>query len=178
MKDVTSTTFGLLIAYLLPGVVGFHALAERVPSLEQLLQSFLAATSSVGLFFYVALVALVIGIQLSAFRWLVFECVLFPALSLCFPKLKLSTKGLKREKLRQGDTLVSFRALVDEQYRYHQFWGALSIAIPIWFLAKPVPIGEDPTLWMAIAVVIEAITVVAAIAAYDRHVRYAEEFLS
>jgi len=76
IKDVTSTTFGLVIAYLLLGVTalyGFSFFSARVGSWFDLI---FAGTASGGLILFMIFGAIVIGLQLSAARWLVFEEIL------------------------------------------------------------------------------------------------------
>ncbi len=73
MKDVSSTTFGLLIAFLLPGFVGLYGLTYWSRGVSRLFDSFLTAQSSAGFFLLVTLAALVLGLQATLLRWLLFE---------------------------------------------------------------------------------------------------------
>ncbi len=132
MKDVSSTTFGLLIAFLLPGFVGLYGLTYWSPGVSRLFDSFLTAQSSAGFFLLVTLAALVLGLQATLLRWLLFERWL-----------------CRNNRLQPGDSaelsddakLAAFRAAVDEHYRYHQFWGGMSLVLP------PVYIGWVKTAW-------------------------------
>src|SRR2546423_168178 len=122
MTDVTSTSFGLIIAYLLPGLSGFYAASYWSAKVADLFGKFLTAESNGGRFLIVVLVSLVVGLELSVFRFLVFE------------KWICRKDCLKPDEfgaLRQDALLAAFRAAVDEHYRYHQFWGAMSVVIPI-----------------------------------------------
>src|ERR1044072_4975504 len=121
MKDVTSTSFGLLIAFLLPGVAGLYVLSFWFPTVDEWLRTFLTAQSNAGLFFLVALAALTIGLQVTIIRWLLFEKWFGGADSL---------GATEFTALRDEQTLAAFRAAVDEHYRYHQFWGGMAVIIP------------------------------------------------
>lgn len=76
MKDVSSTTFGMAIAYLLPGFAGMFALSFWAPSVQDLFSKFVESESNVGRFLLVILCSLVVGLEVSAIRWLVFELFL------------------------------------------------------------------------------------------------------
>src|SRR5439155_4424932 len=73
MKDVTATSFGLLIGFLLPGLMAFYSLGAWIPAVRDLLSFFRGAKSDIGLFLLVLLVALTVGLLVSAFRWLLLE---------------------------------------------------------------------------------------------------------
>ncbi len=65
MKDVTSTSLGLLIAYLLPGLVALYAFSLWPGPLQSQFQVFLTAESNVGLFLLVILAAIALGLQIT-----------------------------------------------------------------------------------------------------------------
>ena len=161
MKDVTSTSFGLIIAYLLPGLTGLTALSFKYPPLRNQLTVFLSADSNVGLFLIVVLFALAIGLEISAARWLIFEYIFFR-------HYKLYKKDFTR--LCVEETLTAFRAAVDENYRYHQFWGGMAIVLPFLFCgaysdAQLAPFTKS-TFIIVLFVLLETITVVAGIVSY------------
>jgi hypothetical protein len=73
LKDVTSTSFGLLIAFLLPGLEASYALSLWSDSVAKVLNIFLTSSSNLGLFLLVLTGALTFGLVVAVFRWLVFE---------------------------------------------------------------------------------------------------------
>jgi hypothetical protein len=121
LKDVTSTSFGLLIAFMLPGLTVLFGFAMWSDAGQKLLGTFETAPSSVGLFFLVALAALAIGLLLTPLRALVFE----ELLARWLPKRLTTWRGLVNEQ-----RLTAFRAATDEFYRYHQFWGSSVFSLP------------------------------------------------
>jgi len=174
MKDVTSTSFGFLIAYLLPGLVALYAFSLWLDPIQSQLKVFLTADANVGLFLLVILAAIALGLQVTAVRWVLFELVLFLVLfELVFGwKLRLSKSDFA--SLGVPGKLEAFRAATDEYYRYHQFWGGMTIVLPILYLglrsSKSLDFSWAKSCWTAFAfVVIEVITFAAAIEAYRRY---------
>jgi hypothetical protein len=173
MKDITSTSFGLLIAFLLPGVLGLLGLAFWLPVPRQLFRTFLTAQSNVGLFLLVILVSLIIGLMVAAIRGLVFE-------HWVCRRDRLAPTDFAR--LAAEARLVAFRAAVDEHYRYHQFWGGMTIVLPAsyifwisesWMGMSP----ESAFVSLAIVAAGEGVSIWAAIVAYKTFVVRAREIL-
>jgi hypothetical protein len=77
-------------------------------------------------------------------------------------------------QLASPGKLESFRAAVDEHYRYHQFWGGMSIVIPALYLGH---ISNINVLKLALAVAIEILTIAAAVQAYLNYVVRARSIL-
>jgi hypothetical protein len=125
MKDITSTSFGLLIAFFLPGLAGFYGLAFWSPTVKNVFDTFLTAESNVGLFFLVFAGAVIIGLQVTLLRWFLFERLLCK--SVHFDPSDFDPLGKDEKKL------AAFRSVADEHYRYHQFWGGMFVVIPILF---------------------------------------------
>lgn len=121
MKDVTSTSFGYIIGFLLPGLLGMYGLGYWSAGVHTLLTPALNAEANVGPSLILLLGALGAGLCISAVRWLVFEKF-------------LCKKSLPRDlflRLNTAEKLASFRAVVDEHYRYHQFYGGSFLALII-----------------------------------------------
>jgi hypothetical protein len=122
MKDLTSTSFGYVIAFLLPGLLGLYALSYWSGGIRELLQPALKADATVGPSVILLLIALGVGLWVAAIRFFVFEKFLcrkhhFP------PDLFAN--------LTAEDRLISFKAVVDEHYRYHQFYGGCAVALVV-----------------------------------------------
>jgi hypothetical protein len=126
MKDVTSTSFGLLIAFFLPGLVGFYSLGFWFLSIRMTFNTFLTAESNVGLFLLVSAGCIVSGLQVSLIRWIIFEKLL--CRSIRFDESDF--EGLGKDEAK----LSAFRACADEHYRYNQFWGGMFVVLPVLFI--------------------------------------------
>jgi hypothetical protein len=125
MKDVTSTSFGLVIAFLLPGVVLLYGLSFWSGDVERLFATFLTAQSTLGLFLMVILAALALGLVITVPRYFFFEC---------FICRHHRIESALFSKLCVSETLTAFRAVADEHYRYHQFWGGLVVVSPVLYV--------------------------------------------
>lgn len=108
------------MAFLLPGMILLYGIGLWYPSLFPALQAADKADASIGPSIIYLLVCVAAGLIISAVRWVFYE------------------KGVCRKKqfnpdhfnrLSQSNKLSSFKAVVDEHYRYHQFYGRASIAL-------------------------------------------------
>ena len=122
MKDLTSTSFGYIIAFLLPGLLGLYALTYWFSPAGQIISPVLKADTTVGPSVILLLIALAVGLCVSALRFFLFEKLL--CRNHKFPPDMFS-------KLAAEGRLASFKSVVDEHYRYHQFYGGCAVAILI-----------------------------------------------
>lgn len=174
MKGITSTTFGLLIAFLLPGLVALIALSYWVPLLQVTFNTFLTTDANLGLAILVLLIAVVVSLQLTLVRWLLFEVLL------CRP---YRLKPQDFQNLGTEGKLLAFRGAVEEHYRYHQFWGSMSIVIPIFYLGWAREMGAFPItgkslLILALFLFMEGVTVAGAVIAYRNYVERAKQIMN
>jgi hypothetical protein len=129
MKEVSGKNFGLLIAYVLPGFVGLWGVSH----FSQTVGSWLVASSSaagnaatVGGFLYVTLASVGAGLTASTIRWAAID------------RLHNLT-GIKRpcwDDSRLHERLEAFEALVENHYRYYQFYGNMLVAMLFLFAAR------------------------------------------
>jgi hypothetical protein len=124
MKDLSSTSFGYLIAFLLPGIFGLYAFTYWFPQVGVILQPLLKADATVGPSLVFLSVAVGMGLCLSAVRFLIFEKLLCKAHH--FPPNLFAS-------LYKENKLTAFKAVVDEHYRYHQFYGGCGVAVLVLF---------------------------------------------
>jgi len=125
MKDLTVTSFGLVIAYLLPGLIGLYGLSFWSKTLKNMFSTFLTIQSNVGLFLILVLAALAIGLFVNGLRWLTFEVLFFK---------KYGPQGSYLKALSGERKLSAYRVVIDETYRYQQWWGGAMFVIPIGYL--------------------------------------------
>jgi hypothetical protein len=172
MKDVTSTSFGLVIAYLLPGLMALYALSYFSAPVHSLFTTFLQAQSNVGLFLLVTLAALAVGLQVSIVRALVFQHWICK-------KWRLSPEDFAA--LAVEGKLTAFRAAADEHLRYHQFWGGMVVVMPImfghWIVDQPAW-SADQIILGVVFLALEAVTVWAARESYVQYVERSKAILS
>ncbi|MGA8431446.1 MAG: hypothetical protein WB729_16605 [Candidatus Sulfotelmatobacter sp.] len=124
MKDLTSTSFGYLIAFLLPGIFGLYALSYWLPQVGVILQPVLKADATVGPSVVFLIVAVGMGLCVSALRHWMFERLLCKKHELPHNLFAL---------LYAEGRLATFKSVVDEHYRYHQFYGGCAVAVLVMF---------------------------------------------
>jgi len=125
VKDVTTTSFGLIIAYVLPGLVGLYSLTFWSGRLKDISQKFYAAQSDLGLSLMILAAAVVIGLQVNVLRFLIYERIL------CRTK-RIDAESFK--KLITSQSLTAFTTVVEENFRYHQFFGSMTLLMPVLYL--------------------------------------------
>lgn len=135
---VTSTVFGYLIAFLLPGMVGLYGLTFWSPAVAELFRTFLTARSNAGLFLLVVLAALVVGLLIAGARWLLYEVAWISLIRRvrakgCLQGLYARPAPDAYASLGNEKILAAYRAAVEEVFRYYQFWGGMSLVIPLLF---------------------------------------------
>ncbi len=118
MKDISATSFGYLIAFLLPGIFGLYALSRWFPEINTSLQPILKADATVGPSLVFLAIAVGVGVCISGVRYFAFEKAIFRR----GPLPKGTYQGMSAEEL------TLHKAIVDEHYRYHQFYGGCAVA--------------------------------------------------
>lgn len=145
------------------------AISFFAPPVHQLFLQFIEAESNVGRFLLMILCSLVVGLEVSVVRWIVFEQIL--------------CRKYKRDKsiyrhLSTDSKLSAFRAAVDEYYRYHQFWGGMAVVTPFiaWGLVSQT--SKAPAHWLAgTFAVLEIINISGGWSAYKNYIDSANKIL-
>lgn len=121
MKSVTSDNFGLIIAYLIPGATVLGGVSLH----SQLIASWLGADSSlrpsIGGFLYCTLASIATGLVINALRWSIIDPIHYLT--------GVPRKSWDYSKLAANIEACQF--LVQNQYRYFQFYANEFIAIVI-----------------------------------------------
>ena len=163
IRDVTSTTFGLIIAYLLPGLTAFYSLSFFSVRIRSWFDKIFAGSASGGLILFMIFGAIVIGLQLSAVRWLIFE-------ELFCRDCRFDATALSG--ISDAGRFAAYRLFIDEQLRYHQFWGAMSVAQPVLFYGW-IMTQQGHTILTCLSILLatlcEGMTIIAAITALKRY---------
>jgi hypothetical protein len=128
MKELTSTSFGYLIAYLLPGLLGLYGASYWIPEVGTTLQPITSANAAVGPSFLLLVIAVGMGLCLSAARHFL--------LAKFFYERILGYECLPGDLYKSSDStkLAWHRALAEEHYRYHQFYGGSAVAVLVMFV--------------------------------------------
>lgn len=179
-KDQAAEIFGLIIAYLLPGVVGLFSLSLWSTSVNDALKTFLTSASNINLFLLVVIASLAIGLMLAAIRGLIFERWHIFNLGLKSKVTPLTSEEFSA--LTSPEKFAPFRAIVDAHYRYHQCWGGILTVLPIFYFGW-VQNSAEPLLTLSFVlrtlgiVALAVVTFLAAQGAYRRYVERARAIL-
>ncbi len=112
MKDDSISNFGLLIAYILPGLVALWGGSQLIPSLSSWILPTTAEAPTVGGFLYTTVAAIGAGLTASTVRWLVID-PLHHATGIARPQFDFS---------RFAERVEAYHVLNENHYRYYQFY--------------------------------------------------------
>jgi hypothetical protein len=177
LKDVTSTSFGLIIAFLLPGVTALFSLSFWFTSAARAFHTFLTTKSNAGLFLFLLLGALIFGLVVSAVRSFLYETLLGRINRVYGPALTPT----ERQRLGEEPRFVAFRAAIDETYRYYQFQAGMTIVAPALFIGWLNSLhqqGGGRAALIAGFIALELVLVFTAIGNYRGYLRYARAILA
>lgn len=114
--------FGLIIAYVIPGMLVAHGLSEVSPTLAVWMG--IEAEPGFAGFLYVFLLATLFGLVLSTIRWLTVDRL--------HARFGLKPDSWELEEL--AERLPALEMLVLYNYRYYQFYSNTLVALPIWLI--------------------------------------------
>jgi hypothetical protein len=118
MSTLSSHNFGLIIAYLLPGFVALWGVSYFSPAVESWIAASQQNAPTVAGFMYVTLASLAAGVTVSAVRWVLID-QLHHATGIVPPVWKFANLE---------DKLQGYLTLIENHYRYYQFYANMFIA--------------------------------------------------
>ncbi len=125
MSELSEKNFGLLIAYVLPGFVTLWGISLFSPTVDSWITTSQHGAPTVAGFLYVTLASLAAGLTVSAIRWILIDSFHHAT----------GVKPPHWEFANLDDRLQGFLALVENHYRFYQFYsnsliaGALTFAV-------------------------------------------------
>ncbi len=142
VNTVTHQNFGLVIAYLLPGFVALWGVSYFSPTVAGWIVASQQDAPTVAGFMYVTLASLAAGVTASAVRWAVIDN-LHHATGVVPPAWKFANLEGK---------LQGYLALIENHYRYYQFYSNMAVAAAFSFSARCLGGGEAfrRLLWPAV----------------------------
>jgi hypothetical protein len=124
VKDITGN-FGVVIAFVLPGVVALWGIGYQVPDV---VHGWFKRPEATG-FLFVVLVSLAVGVFVSGLRWLFFEKVC-RSFGLEYP----STDYRRLTSTDAGMRALSFT--IEHTYRHYQFNANMAVALMLAYGAR------------------------------------------
>lgn len=163
-KDALGTSFGLAIAYLLPGMSGLYGFTFWFPGMRKSFVSFQTSASNVGVFLLVLMLGLTVGLILNSVRWAIFEAWRPDQLK----TEELATLTLDRQRL------AAYRARLEDDFRFHQFNGNSVLAMLILYSGslKTSWVNMKVTQILEQSVLVVVLGLVFVFAALDRYKRF------
>jgi len=121
MTTLSNQNFGLIIANLVPGFIALWGLQDASPTVKLWLSTSANTDQlpTVGGFFYVTLASIAMSMMLSSIRW-------------CLIDTLHHYTGKPRPKWNDAvlqEKLAAFDLLVQEHYRYYQFYANSLVAL-------------------------------------------------
>jgi len=119
VKEISSKNFGLLIAYVLPGILCLWGVSYFSPTVRSWFGTAPTDSPTIAGFLYVTLAAIAAGMIASTVRWLVVDTI-------------HHLTGIPRPDFdfsRFEDKFSAYDMLGEVHYRYYQFYGASLIAL-------------------------------------------------
>jgi hypothetical protein len=154
MKDVSDKNFGPLIAFCLPGFILLLALSQSSHQVKDWLE--ISATkdgASIGGFLYSTLASLSLGLLLSGLRWATVDQFLEREWWLFgkpLPKIDFN-------ELDKKDKLAAFLGVVENHYRYYQYYSNSLVAVELGGISYLWNAGKASFLQWGLAIFLIAI---------------------
>lgn len=120
MEKILSVSFGYLIAFILPGFVVVLSLTPYSQLLQNWLKVTYSASPNVSAFICVIFLSLIVGITISAIRWLIFDHIIFRKLTNRIAELDYSKLSLQIER---------FKYINEGHYQFYQFYANMFISM-------------------------------------------------
>ena len=125
LKNIHGRGFGLLIAYVIPGFLVLVAASFHLLWLQTWLLGATDAGPSIGGFLYFGIAAVGCGMACDVVRWFTLKVV----------ETGLGLPGPSWNDATLSDRLAAFDRLVEDHFRYHQFYGNAAIAILVAYVS-------------------------------------------
>lgn len=140
MNNLTSSNFGILIAFVLPGAVALLGVSYFSPLVESWLVSTTSNSPTIGGFLYLTLAAVLAGLTASTVRWMVVDTI-------------HHWTGIRRPRwdFSEFDRKVSgYDKLGEVHYRFYQFYGNTLMSLVFSWICRRVAFGfwTAPLAWI------------------------------
>lgn len=134
MSAPVSENFGLIIAYLIPGTGLLYSIRDDSALVELWFAGNPVSSPTVAGFMFVSLASVAVGLVLSTVRWLLLDSL----------HHRTGTPPPQRDFEKLADRVEAFRILVENKYRYYQFYGNSLMAL---LVTVPVQINANRLSW-------------------------------
>jgi hypothetical protein len=144
MAKITGVTLGTVIAFVAPGFVGLIAASYHSPLASAWLTAAVDKDQNVGVFFFVLLASLALGIVISGVRALVLDYVYTRGIRVIhYARIAEYTilepvdlSIIHFDQLADDRRLTAFETVVEFYYRFYQFYANTFIALLLLLVAR------------------------------------------
>jgi hypothetical protein len=137
VRDVSPFNFGLIVAYIVPGFVVLWGLSYHSETVRQWLTVTADQAPTVGDLLYATLASVAAGVIVSAVRWAVID-TLHHHTGIPPPRWNFAMLP---------ERLEAFRMLVEDHYRYFQFYSNSLVALAFLYVARRTVVGALANQW-------------------------------
>jgi hypothetical protein len=137
VKELSGRNFGILIAYVIPGMVLLLALSVHSPTIREWLGTPPSTSPHVAGFLYVTLASIALGMTASAIRFLTVDAV----------HHRTGIIRPSRNVRYLAEKLPAIEMLVEYEYRYYQFHSNMLIAVVLSYPLIRSESVKDLSLW-------------------------------
>jgi hypothetical protein len=138
MARITGVTLGTVIAFVAPGFVGLIAASYHSPLAAAWLSAAVESDQSVGVFFFVLLASLALGIVISGVRALVLDYLYHNGIRFVhyarIANLEIlapvePSPRIPFDRIADARRLAAFESIVESYFRFYQFYGNTFVAL-------------------------------------------------
>jgi hypothetical protein len=177
-RKVGDLTFGMILAFIAPGFLGFVAASYHLPSARAWIEAAQNSEQSVGIFLFAALASVTSGVIISGLRDLAADPLFCSGCLGLVGKIELPKAGFR--KLSEPSVLTAFEATIENYYRYYQFYANTAVAIALLTLSRIVAVCPPvwPKGWWIITILLMILLGISAYRSLKRYAISASEILS
>jgi hypothetical protein len=147
----SSLDFGTLIAFVAPGFVAFHGLSYQVPTVKAWIDGAMVKEQSLGIFLFVLLASLSLGLVVSGVRALAIDHLLRWSI---WGKFAVDRPSIDWSKIKE-EHLPTLVVLRDGYFRHYQFYSNMMVAIVFWVFAwVNFPSSFPGRRWLFVSVIV------------------------
>lgn len=152
MQQVTSDTFGPLVAYLAPGATVLLGVSQFSPLVQSWFLTVPDGAPTIGGFLFLTVASIAVGMTVSAVRWLIVD-TLHGWTGLPLPRLNFSLLD---------KNVAAFSLLINIHYLHYLHYSNMAIAIAFTYGCYRVKFWATGFGWLDVAFVVLEIVFIAA----------------
>lgn len=169
MQDLSRSNFGLVIGFLLPGLIALLGLTPHSETIRNWLAGNPATDATIGGFLFATLGSLFLGLLCSTIRWLFLDTL----------HHRTGVRPPRRNFRRLQANLGAYRLIEENHYQYYQFYGNSLFALVASYLSFRIQKPPVTEFWIdAIALATALLLYLGSRDTLTKYYRRIEELMS